>query len=70
MKDEIKLFDPKTDKAEFKPPTDYWKWLLNTPVRGSKIMEEYWGERCPDYEPECWACRAWRHYDETGEVMK
>lgn len=22
-----------------------------------------WGERCPDYEPDCPACAAWRAFD-------
>lgn len=35
-----------------------------------EMMQEHWGERCPDYEPECSACKAWEHYDKTGEVMR
>jgi len=26
------------------------------------ITEQY-GERCPDYEPECWCCKVWKQYD-------
>lgn len=28
-----------------------------------------WGDRCPDYEPDCVVCQAWTHYDQTGEVI-
>lgn len=24
-----------------------------------------WGSRCPDYEPECPCCKAWRLHDEV-----
>ena len=33
-------------------------------------MEEYWGEECPDYDPECPACKAWENYRICGEVTK
>jgi hypothetical protein len=33
-------------------------------------VTEYWGPRCPDYEPECPCCKAWAHFDKTGEVLK
>jgi len=26
-------------------------------------MKEYWGNRCPDYEPSCSLCKAWRCFD-------
>lgn len=28
-----------------------------------EAMEGYWGERCPDYEQDCPACKAWDEYD-------
>jgi len=43
-----------------------WK----APLSARRIMEAYWGERCPDYEPECPACKAWEHFDRTNEVME
>ena len=57
--DAIRLFDPKTDRTEFKPP-----------LLARVTMEDYWGERCPDFDPECSACRAWEHFDRTNEVME
>ena len=27
-----------------------------------------WGERCPDFEPECLTCRAWAEYDENAKL--
>ena len=33
-------------------------------------MLEYWGERCKDFDGGCVACQAWKHFDETGEVVK
>lgn len=35
-------------------------------MKDSKIeeaMKSYWGERCPDHEPECVVCKAWDEYD-------
>ena len=29
-----------------------------------KFITDFWGPRCPDYEPECWCCKAWKRYDE------
>jgi hypothetical protein len=29
-----------------------------------EAMEGYWGKRCPDYEQDCPACKAWEEYDE------
>lgn len=50
--------------------SEYHEWLLNTTVNPDKVMLEYWGERCEKYVEECCACRAWKHYDETKEVME
>ena len=33
-----------------------------------EALTGYWGERCPDHEPECFACQAWAEYDKL--VMK
>lgn len=27
-----------------------------------------WGERCPDFEPECLTCKAWAEYDENARL--
>ena len=32
-------------------------------VYAAQIEAEY-GERCPDYEPECCVCRAWKEFDD------
>jgi hypothetical protein len=29
----------------------------------AEAVEFYWGERCPDYEPLCPVCAAWKQYD-------
>ena len=31
-------------------------------------IREYWGERCPDFEPGCPCCRAWIEYDEITRL--
>ena len=31
-------------------------------------ITEYWGEKCPDFEPECVVCQAWKAY-ETSPLM-
>jgi len=28
-----------------------------------KAIKEYYGKRCPDFEPECVVCQAWAEYD-------
>jgi hypothetical protein len=28
-----------------------------------EAVESYWGERCPDHDPDCPTCKAWREYD-------
>ena len=36
-----------------------------------KWMENWWGERCPDFEENCYCCQAWKAFDvmfnEVGE---
>jgi len=34
----------------------FLRWLKE------KIKED-WGEKCPDYEPECPCCRAWKMFE-------
>ena len=29
----------------------------------AEAITEHWGERCPDFEPTCWCCKAWAQYD-------
>ncbi len=26
-------------------------------------LTEHWGERCPDFHPDCHTCKAWKRYD-------
>jgi hypothetical protein len=34
-------------------------------------MDECWGERCPDFEPECSLCQAWAQWDSlVGALAK
>lgn len=33
-----------------------------------RVQLAEWGERCPDFEPECPACQAWRLFDASGTV--
>jgi hypothetical protein len=33
----------------------------NNPVH--EAVEFYWGERCPDHDPDCPTCKAWGAYD-------
>jgi hypothetical protein len=28
-----------------------------------EAVEFYWGERCPEHDPNCPTCKAWREYD-------
>jgi len=50
--------------------SEFHEMILNRPINPEKVMQEYWGERCPDFEPECPACKAWKHFDRTNEVME
>jgi len=38
------------------------------PTRAELEMLESWGERCEDFDCACIVCRAWKHFDETGEI--
>src|SRR5690606_38420615 len=29
----------------------------------AEAITEAFGERCPDFNPACWCCRAWKRYD-------
>ena len=40
------------------------------PTREETEMLEHWGERCKEFEQDCFSCQAWRHFDKTGEVME
>lgn len=37
-------------------------------LRGKALTEELWGERCPDEDPDCPTCIAWKLFDETREA--
>lgn len=32
--------------------------------RTAAAVTEYFGERCPEFEPQCECCRRWRAFDE------
>ena len=34
-----------------------------------KAIKEYYGKRCPDFEPECVVCQAWAEFDEAKRVI-
>jgi len=38
------------------------------PTRAEIEMLEDWGERCEEFDGACIVCRAWKHFDETGEI--
>ena len=33
-------------------------------------MINFWGEPCDVYQKGCSACDAWKHFEETGEIVK
>jgi hypothetical protein len=33
-------------------------------------MLEHWGERCEEFEQDCFACHAWAHFDKTGGILE
>lgn len=35
-----------------------------------KIIEEYYGTQCSDYEPSCPLCKVWDHYNEFKMKIK
>jgi hypothetical protein len=44
-----------------------------TTNHGEKILEAveaHWGERCPDFDPECACCRAWAEVDAHAAAMQ
>ena len=34
-----------------------------------EAVKEYYGKRCPDFEPECVVCQAWAEYDKAKHVL-
>jgi hypothetical protein len=50
----------------------YWRdWeVVDKVTITEQDMLEHWGERCDTYQKGCSACDAWKHFDETGEVIK
>lgn len=32
-------------------------------------ITEWWGERCPDFEPGCATCRAWARHDMIAVIL-
>ena len=35
-----------------------------------KAIKEYYGKRCPDFEPECIVCQAWAEFDVAKQTVK
>lgn len=33
-----------------------------------EAVTEHWGERCPEFEPECNCCKAWAQYDQLTQA--
>jgi hypothetical protein len=53
------------------------EWVAHYEILGasemSKIeeaMEGYWGKRCPDYEQDCLACKAWDEYEDMMVLLE
>ena len=34
-----------------------------------EAVKEYYGKRCPDFEPECVVCQAWAEYDKAKQML-
>lgn len=34
------------------------------------LIEQIFGKRCREYEPECYCCRVWRAYDVLSEEFE
>ena len=34
-----------------------------------KWIEDYWGERCADFEPECDCCKSWQAFDQLFQFV-
>ena len=39
------------------------------PLRDAALvyLHEFWGERCPDYSPDCFCCQRWDLFDKLIE---
>jgi hypothetical protein len=37
--------------------------------RIKEAVKEYYGKRCPDFEPECVVCQAWAEFYEAKRVL-
>ena len=35
-----------------------------------EAITEHWGERCSEYDPGCFCCRAWDQFDAVDELQK
>jgi hypothetical protein len=35
-----------------------------------EAITEHWGERCSEYDPGCFCCRAWDQFDAVAELQK
>lgn len=35
-----------------------------------EAITEHFGERCPDFEPECFCCKAWAEYDALKKELE
>ena len=33
-------------------------------------LTEAFGEKCPDFDPDCYTCRAWAKYDAVQDLVK
>lgn len=40
------------------------------PTRAELEMINHWGEKCKDYQKGCSVCDAWKHFEETNEVIR
>ena len=36
----------------------------------AEAITAHWGERCPDYEPQCACCAAWAQYDGLKAALR
>ena len=33
------------------------------------VMLQYWGHPCPEFDPDCTACKAWTRWRKDGKVV-
>ena len=51
-------------------PADQYDVDTNTFMLGfAAYLTENFGDRCPDFEPECMCCKLWALHDQVKEIV-